>query len=65
MLRDRGGGIQLALAVPGAAQATVLCSTNLTTWQTLAVVPLVNGTGVYQDSAATNFAERFYRLSVP
>jgi len=60
-----GGGIQLALAVPGAAQATVLCSTNLTTWQTLAVVPLVNGTGVYQDSAATNFAERFYRLSVP
>jgi hypothetical protein len=60
-----GGKIQIALTVPGAAQATLLCSTNLTTWQTLAAVPLVNGAGAYTDSAATNFSDRFYRLQVP
>jgi len=59
------GQIQIALEVPGAAQATLLGSTNLTTWQVLQVVPLVNGSAVYTDNAAANMPARFYRLSVP
>ena len=51
--------------MPGASQATVLCSTNLTAWQALQTVPLVNGSAVVTDNAATNFSARFYRLEVP
>ncbi len=56
---------QIALTVPGAAQATLLVSTNLTAWQVLQSVPLVSGSAVVTDSAATNFNARFYRLQVP
>jgi len=59
------GEAQIALTVPGASQATVLCSTNLTTWQALQAVPLVNGSAVVTDNAAANFSARFYRLQVP
>ena len=59
------GAVQIGLAVPGAAQATLHCSTNLTTWQVLQSVPLVNGNAVVTDNAATNLPARFYRLSVP
>lgn len=63
--RLANGSAQIALAVPGAAQATLLDSTNLTTWQALQTVPLVNGSAVVTDNAATNHPTRFYRLSVP
>ena len=59
------GTVQIGLAVPGAAQATLLGSTNLTTWQALQTVPLTNGSAVFTDNAATNLPARFYRLSVP
>jgi len=59
------GEVQIALTVPGASQATVLCSTNLTTWQTLQAVALVNGNAVVTDDAAASFSARFYRLEVP
>ena len=59
------GGVQFGLTAPGAATATVLVSTNLTTWQPLQSLLLTNGIGVFTDNAATNFASRFYRLSVP
>jgi hypothetical protein len=59
------GAIQIALAVPGAAQATLLCSTNLSTWQALQTVPLVNGSAMVTDNAATSLPARFYRLEVP
>ncbi len=57
--------IQIGLNVPGAAQATLLCSTNLRTWQALQTIQFTNGDAVVIDNAATNFPARFYRLSVP
>jgi hypothetical protein len=59
------GTIQIGLNVPGAAQATLLGSTNLTDWQVLQTVPLINGNAVVTDNAATNLPARFYRLQVP
>jgi hypothetical protein len=59
------GLIQLRLMVPGAAQATVLGSTNLVFWEPLQTVPLTNGSAVFTDSTATNVPHRFYRLRVP
>jgi hypothetical protein len=57
--------VQLGLTVPGAAQATVLGSTNLTVWEELQSVPLTNGSAVFTDDTATNFPARFYRLRMP
>jgi hypothetical protein len=59
------GRVQLALTVPGAAQATVLGSTNLSFWQELQTVPLTNGAAVFTDDTATNRPTGFYRLRVP
>jgi hypothetical protein len=59
------GQVQFGLTVPGAAQATVLGSTNLSVWEVLQTVPLTNGSAVFMDGAATNFPCRFYRLRVP
>lgn len=59
------GAMQFALAVPGAAQATLLYSTNLTAWQALQTVPLVNGSAVFTDTNAINYDVGFYRLQVP
>lgn len=59
------GQLQLTLTVPGAAQATLLSSTNIVDWEILQTVPLTNGSAVFTDSTATNFPCRFYRLRVP
>ena len=59
------GSVQLGLTAPGAATATVLVSTNLTTWRVLQSVPVVNGSAAVTDTTATNFIDRFYRLSLP
>jgi hypothetical protein len=59
------GQLQLTLTVPGAAQATVLASTNFVDWDILQTVPLTNGSSVFTDGTATNFPYRFYRLRVP
>ena len=59
------GSFQIGLTAPGAATATVLVSTNLTTWQALPPLPLTNGIGLFTDDATTNSISRFYRLSVP
>lgn len=60
-----GGQVQFALNVPGATQATVLGSMNLSSWQELQTVPLINGSGVFIDGILTNSPQRFYRLRVP
>jgi len=59
------GSVQFGLTAPGAATATVMVSTNLTTWQVLQSVPVVNGSAVVTDNTATNSTARFYRLSLP
>jgi len=60
-----GGTVQFGCSANGAAQITVLTSTNLSTWQVLQVLPLTNGSAVFTDPTATNFPTRFYRLSAP
>jgi hypothetical protein len=59
------GSVQLRAAAPGAATATLLGSTNLFTWQVLQTVLVINGRAVFNDSAATNFPSRFYRVRLP
>jgi hypothetical protein len=59
------GRVQFGFTAPGAAQATVLVSTNLIAWQELQVVTMTNGSGTFTDETATNHPSRFYRLRVP
>jgi hypothetical protein len=59
------GRVRFGLTAPGAAQATVLGSTNLSAWEVLGTVPLNGNTGVFTDDTATNHASRFYRLRLP
>ncbi len=59
------GRVQFGLTAPGAAQATVRVSTNLTVWQDLRTVTVTNGSAVFTDDTATNYPARFYRLRVP
>ena len=59
------GHVQFTIHVPGATQASVLGSTNLTTWQVLQSLPLSGGTGVFDDSTAPSNPVLFYRLRVP
>jgi hypothetical protein len=59
------GRVQFSLTAPGAAQATVFGSTNLTDWQALQTVPVTSGTASFTDEAAASFSSRWYRLRVP
>lgn len=59
------GSVQFGLTAPGAATATVLVSTNLTAWQVLQTVPLVNGSAMVTNDTSTNLPAQFYRLSLP
>lgn len=65
------GSIQFGIAAPGAATATVLVTTNLTStnlatkWQVSQTVPVTNGSATYTDQTAGNAPERFYRVRVP
>jgi hypothetical protein len=59
------GRVQFGLTAPGAAQVTVLGSTNLTDWQALQPVSVTNGSAVFTEDTATNYPARFYRLRVP
>ncbi len=63
--RQANGSLQFQLVATSAPQATILVSTNLSTWQTLQTLPLTGGYGVFTDSDAPNYAKRFYRVSVP
>ena len=63
--RTPDGKVQIAVTIPGAAEATMLYSTNLTTWQSLQTIALTNGSAVVTDNTATNIPGRFYRLQVP
>ncbi len=64
-IRLPDGGIQFDVRCPGAAQVSVLRSSDLSNWQWVQSVPLSGGTGVFTDSTAANQRELFYRLRVP
>jgi hypothetical protein len=57
--------VQFEFMAPGATQATVLGSTDLSVWQVLGAIPLTNDEGLFTNSAARGSTERFYRLRVP
>lgn len=59
------GSAQFSLTAPGAATATVLGSTDLSTWQVLQVVPVTSGAAVFTDTNAPAYPTRFYRVRVP
>ena len=59
------GTARLQFTAPGAAQVTVLGSTNLSFWQALGAIPLTNDQGAFTDSAAKGSTNRFYQLRVP
>jgi hypothetical protein len=59
------GRVQFGLTGPGAATATVLGSSNLTTWEVLQSLTLTNGVAAFTDGTATNCPTRFYRVRVP
>ena len=59
------GRVQFGLTAAGPPTATVMGSTNLTTWTVVQQVPLTNGAAVFTDNASTNFPARFYQLRVP
>jgi hypothetical protein len=59
------GRVSFGLTAPGAATATVLTSTNLSTWEVLRALAVTNGAAVFTDDTATNSPNRFYRVRVP
>jgi hypothetical protein len=65
VIRLPDGSVHFSLSAPGAATATVLGSTNLTSWQVLQTVLANGGTAVFTDNTATNYPARFYRILVP
>jgi hypothetical protein len=64
-IRLPDGNVQFSCTASGAAQMTVLSSTNLVNWQPLQVVPVTGGAALFTDTTASNYATRFYRLSIP
>ena len=58
---------KISLAGSSNSPTTVQATTNFTAWTTLGSLLLTNSSGVFTDSAATNFNSRFYRAyrSVP
>jgi hypothetical protein len=65
VIRLPDGRVQFGLTAPGAAQVTVLGSTNLSVWQELQTVPVINGSAIFTDDSAPNHPSRFYQLRVP
>jgi hypothetical protein len=63
--RSVDGRVQFGITAPGAAQVSVLGSTNLSDWQLLQSVPVSGGSAVFTDSSAPNLPSLFYRLRVP
>ena len=61
LLRLPDGRTQFTLTAPGATQAKVQGSTNLSDWQDLQTLPVTNDSATYTDSD-TGLPKRFYRL---
>jgi hypothetical protein len=65
VVRLSDGRIQFGLTAPGAAQVSVLVSTNLSSWQLLQNLPITSGSAVFTDDTSANQSAVFYRLRVP
>ena len=65
VVRLPDGRVQFRITAPGATTATVLGSTNFSTWQVLQTVAVSNGAAVFTDDSAAAWTSRFYRLRLP
>jgi uncharacterized repeat protein (TIGR03803 family) len=59
------GRVQMTFTTPPTSIFRVLGSTNLLTWQTVALLTNYSGTLPFSDPDSTNFNDRFYRLAMP
>lgn len=59
------GTVQLGLSGTAGNTYTLDTSTNLKTWTPLATFSMTNGAILYNDTTASNFPTRFYRLVSP
>ncbi|HSU54176.1 MAG TPA: aryl-sulfate sulfotransferase [Candidatus Dormibacteraeota bacterium] len=59
------GRLQFSVTAPGATTASVLTSTNLSSWQVLQTLTITNDSALFTDSSPATLARRFYRLAVP
>ncbi len=64
-VRHADGSVQFAYTAPGAAQMSVLGSTNLTTWTVIQTFPLTSDSGVFTNTLPAGISGMFYRLRVP
>jgi hypothetical protein len=61
----RSGGVQITFSGSTGDIYSVLGSTNLLNWQTLASVTNLTGTMQFIDPDTANYHQRFYRLFMP
>lgn len=59
------GSVRFSITAPGAAQVSVLGSTNLSDWQLLQTLPVAGGSASFLDTRPANSPGLFYRLRVP
>jgi hypothetical protein len=59
------GRISFTLTAFGFPQVTISASTNLISWQDIAVVPLTNGVASFTDTDILAQNQRFYRIRLP
>jgi hypothetical protein len=66
LTRLSNGQVQFTLSAPGATQAKVQESIDLSDWHDLGTVPvsLLDGSATFTDSTAPDFPNRFYRLYI-
>jgi hypothetical protein len=65
VVRLPDGRVQFGITAPGAAQISVLASTDLSTWQLLQSLPISGDTAIFTDNTSTNSPAMFYRLRIP
>jgi hypothetical protein len=63
--RSISGAVNLSATGEADLRYVFEASTNLVNWTRLVVRTNLTGSIQFSDSKATNFAKRFYRLSVP
>ena len=65
MSRTSNGAVNLSVAGDAGLLYLFEASTNLVNWSWLAVRTNVTGVVGFTDTKATNYANRFYRVSIP
>ena len=67
MARLPGGTMRLSFLTPTNQIYSVLATTNLSSWETIGLLPPPGSNGAYDfyDTNSVGFSRRFYRILVP